>query len=130
MLLTQYNFAEAANQPKETWAGNTFAALNRLKSGKFGDDLPSVLKGMSSAIQNNSKQWQIATGQIPRNEYEQKRFKQILQQQYAIMNGSIENPIGDAMHFENVKSFGLPKWAKGAKKVATLGDHVYFSGVK
>lgn len=33
-------------------------------------------------------------------------------------------------HWENVKDFGMPKWAKRMKVTATIGDHVFFRGAK
>ena len=32
-------------------------------------------------------------------------------------------------HYENVRAFGLPKWANGMKRVATIKDHVFFKEV-
>ena len=31
-----------------------------------------------------------------------------------------------ATHFENIKAFGQPKWAKNMKQTATIGNHVFF----
>ena len=31
-----------------------------------------------------------------------------------------------ATHFENVEAFGMPKWAKGMKRVVKLGSHTFF----
>lgn len=31
-----------------------------------------------------------------------------------------------ATHYENVRAFGVPKWAKGLKPVATVGEHVFW----
>lgn len=125
-MLTQYNFAEAGNQKSDVWAANTYVALNRLKSGKYGSTLSEVLQGMSSAIKTNSKQWQLATGQKKMNEYEQNVMKKILATNSAVLRGTIENNIGKSTHFENVEKFGMPKWAKKMKKVAKVGAHTYF----
>ena len=32
-----------------------------------------------------------------------------------------------ADHFENIKAFGTPKWARGVKPVATLGDLTFYN---
>ena len=34
-----------------------------------------------------------------------------------------------ATHWENVKAFGRPKWAKKMKKTAVIGDHVFYAEV-
>lgn len=31
-----------------------------------------------------------------------------------------------ATHYENVRAFGVPKWARGLKPVATVGEHVFW----
>jgi len=125
-ILTQYNFAESGNQKPEVWVANAYAAINRLKSGKYGSTLPEVIQGMSSAVKTNSKQWQLATGQKPMNKYEENVMKKIMSTTSAVLRGTIENPIGDATHFENVQKYGVPKWAKKMKKVGKVGEHTYY----
>lgn len=34
--------------------------------------------------------------------------------------------VNGATHYENVKAFGVPKWARGLKPVATIGEHVFW----
>uniref|UniRef100_A0A6M3LN21 Putative cell wall hydrolase n=1 Tax=viral metagenome TaxID=1070528 RepID=A0A6M3LN21_9ZZZZ len=124
-LLSKFNFAESGSE-KQAWVANTYVAFNRLNSGRYGDTLPEVLQGMSSAIKTNSKQWQLATGQQKRNEYEDNVMKEIIQTQYLIKTGKIENPIGNATHFENIEKFGVPYWAKKMKKIGKVGKHTYY----
>ena len=33
---------------------------------------------------------------------------------------------GGANHWENIKAFGLPRWAKGARITVTIGRHTFF----
>lgn len=37
---------------------------------------------------------------------------------------------GGATHWENVRAFGWPDWAKGARVTLRLGQHVFFKGVR
>jgi spore germination cell wall hydrolase CwlJ-like protein len=125
-LLVKYNYAESANQDAQTWEANTYVALNRLNSGRFGDNLTKVVRRMSSAIRNNSKQWRIANNVIKRNSYEQKVYEKIEQTVRDVLSGKIQNNIGNATHFENVEAFGKPYWAKDMVVVATVGKHTYY----
>ncbi len=125
-LLSKYNFAESGNDPK-AWVANAYTALNRLESGKFGDTLPEVIQGMSTAVRKNSKQWQLATGQKKMNEYEQNVMKEIIQQMYLVKTGKVERPFSNKVYnFEAVEKYGMPKWAKTMKKVGKHGQHTYF----
>lgn len=36
------------------------------------------------------------------------------------------NITAGADHFENVKAFGVPKWARGHKPVAVIGSHTFW----
>lgn len=126
-MLVAYNYAEAANQPPEVWVANTYAALNRLKAGKYGKSLEDVLSKMSSAIRNNSPQWQLATGQKKRNAYENQVYNKIGETVDDVVSGRAENPIGKAAYFENIEKFGIPSWAKKMKQTAKVGAHTYFS---
>lgn len=125
-LLVRYSFAEAANQNSTVWAAGVYVALNRLKSGQYGKTLNEVVNGMSSAIRNNSDQWKKANKVSSMNAYEKKVYNQIVQTVTDVMNGKVKNPIGKATHFENVKAFGKPDWAKNMVEVATIGAHTYF----
>jgi len=42
-----------------------------------------------------------------------------------ILQGELEDPTGEATHFENIKAFGTPYWAKG-KRGSEIGDLVFF----
>lgn len=126
-LLDKYNFAEAGNQKPQVWAANAQAVENRLKSGKYGSTVTEVIQGMSSAIRTNSKQWQIASGQKSMNDFEKNVMKKITATDSAFVRGNLPNEIGGATHFENIKKFGIPKWAKGMIKTATIGEHTYYA---
>jgi len=131
-LLTNYNYAEAANQFEDVWVADTFVVLNRLNNstGKFGRSLEEVVRKMSSAMKSESPQWMKAVDGSLRNDYENKVYDKIKQIVQEVLAGERENPIGNATHFENVKEFGDPYWAKGAKVVTKIGDHTYYEGVK
>ena len=139
MLLTQYNYAESGNQDAEVWAANSQAMLNRLKAAQAspqkakeygGVTLSEIINKASSAIRTNSPQWQLATGQKERNEYEENVFRKILANQSALLKGNYSVDIGDATHFENIKAFGRPKWAKKMYKIKKVGEHTYYSYTK
>ena len=129
-LLTKYNFAEGANQSEDVWIADTYAVLNRMKTGKYGSTISAVVRNMSSAIDTNSAQWQKANNPALRNEYENQVFNSIHLAVERALSGEAPNPIGNATHFENVGAFGEPTWAAGATVVATIGDHTYYEGVQ
>ncbi len=127
LLLARYNFAEAANQESDCWVANTYVAFNRLNSVKYGDNIEEVITNMSSAIRNNSNQWQLATGQKNMNAYEKRVFNKIKNTMRSILRQEIKNPVGLATHFENVEAFGLPWWAREMVVTAKIGCHTYFA---
>ena len=118
-------FAEDAAGGPEAWAAVGHVALNRLKTGKFGKSLKGVVTNMSSAIKTKSPQWLKASkGEF--NDYEQRVFNKIRQVAEGLVGGQIPDSVGGATHFENLRRFPLPYWAKDMDAVSRVGDHTYF----
>jgi len=40
--------------------------------------------------------------------------------------GTLRDITGGALHFENIKTFGVPAWAKSKKVLAVVGSHTFF----
>lgn len=127
---TKYVFADNAVGGKDSWVADMDAAFNRLDAGKYGKTIKDVITGMSSAIRTNSKQWQIANSPDTMSNYERavySRIKEVLKPRFS---PDRKDTIGGAMHFENIKQYGMPSWAKGATATRTIpGGHTYFKGV-
>jgi len=110
-LLAKMMFAENAPGGPEAWANMGNVALNRLKSGKYGKTLKSVIMGMSSAIKTKSKQWEKAN-KAEFNDYEQRAFNKMAEVADKLVGGQIEDTVKGATHFENLNRYPLPYWAK------------------
>ena len=115
--LTKMIFAENAPGGPEAWVNIGNAALNRLRSGKFGKSLKSVINGMSAAISTKSPQWQKALkGEF--NDYERRVYNKIKQVADGLVGGKIPDTVKGATHFENLNAYPMPYWAKGMDAVA------------
>ena len=124
-LMTKYIFAEDAGGGPEAWSAVGNVALNRLKSGKFGNSLEGVIKKMSAAIQTKSPQWQKADkGEL--NDFERRVFEKIKQVAEGLVSGQLPDNTKGATHFENLNAFPRPYWAKGMDAVSRVGQHTYF----
>ncbi|KXH72796.1 MAG: hypothetical protein AM326_10950 [Candidatus Thorarchaeota archaeon SMTZ-45] len=124
-LMAKMIFAEDAGGGPQAWIAVGNAALNRLKSGRYGKSLSQVIKGMSSAIQTKSPQWQKADN-LEFNDFEQRVFNKIKDVTDGLVSGKIPDTIKGATHFENLNRFPLPYWAKDMDAVARVGRHTYF----
>lgn len=116
-LLAKMIFAENAPGGPEAWAGIGNVALNRLKSGRFGKTLKSVIMGMSSAVKTKSKQWEKAN-KAEFNEYEQRIFNKIAEMTDGLVGGKVPDNVKGATHFENLNKYPMPYWAKDMDAVA------------
>jgi spore germination cell wall hydrolase CwlJ-like protein len=124
-LLAKMIFAENAPGGPEAWAGIGNVALNRLKSGRFGKSLKAVINGMSSAIKTKSKQWEKASN-AKFNDYEQRVFNKIAEITDGLVGGKIPDSVNGATHFENLRRYPLPYWAKDMDAVKRIGGDTYF----
>jgi hypothetical protein len=126
--LAKVIFAEDAAGGPSAWKGVGNVALNRLKKGRYGKDLRSVLSRMSAAVQTKSPQWQKAnSGKL--NPFEQLVFNRIKDIARGVLSeGNVDNTKG-AVLFENIDKFGFPKtWDKSKVQAVTkIGRHTYFT---
>lgn len=125
LLMAKYLFAENAGGGPEAWLADGSVALNRMKSGKYGKTLTQVIKGMSSAIQTKSPQWQKAD-KLEFNEFESRVFNKIKDVADGLVGGKIPDTVKGATHFENLNRYPMPYWAKEMDAVARQGQHTYF----
>ena len=116
-LMAKFLFAENAPGGPEAWMNMGSAAMNRLRSGKFGKNLSQVLKGMSSAIQTKSPQWQKAD-KLEFDDYESRVFGKIQDVAEGLVGGKIPDTVKGAMHFENLNRYPKPWWSKDMNAVA------------
>ena len=125
LYLQKYFYAEDAGGGPESWLAMGNAATNRLKSGKYGKTLQQVIKGMSSAIQTKSPQWQKAD-KLEFNDFEFRAFNKMKPIAEGIVGGQAPDTIKGATHFENLNKFPMPYWAKEMDAVSRVGQHTYF----
>ncbi len=123
--LAQMIFAEDAAGGPEAWAAVGNVALNRLKTGRFGNSLKSVISGMSAAIKTKSPQWQKAS-KAEFNDMEQRVFNKITQVTDALVGGQVKDSVNGATHFEHLRRYPLSYWAKDMDAVGRVGEHTYF----
>ena len=128
---TKYVFAENAVGGKDAWIADMDAAFNRLNTGKYGKNIKDVINRMSSAIRTNSVQWQLANSPEQMNKFEQGVYAKIKETLRPRFSSDRVDTIGGATHYENIKRYGMPSWAKkGAKATRTIPNgHTYFKGV-
>ncbi len=120
LLMAKYLFAENAPGGPQAWMNMGSAAMNRVKAGKYGKNLSSVIKGMSSAIQTKSKQWQKAD-KMEFTDYESRIFNKIKDVADGIVGGKVPDTVKGATHFENLNRYPMPYWAKEMDAVARDG---------
>ena len=125
--LAKVIFAEDAAGGPSAWKGVGNVALNRLRSGRYGKDLRTVLNKMSSAVQTKSPQWKkVNSGKL--NPIEQFALDRIRDTARGVLSeGNMDNTKG-AVLFENIDRIGFPKtWDKSKVQAVTkIGRHTYF----
>lgn len=125
-LLIRTVIGEAAGQPLPGQAAVAHVALNRLNSGRWGDNMQKVLfapkqfepwdtrRGELMAIDPNSPKYQSVAGVVDQ-----------------VLGGQMADPTGGATHFlnENIvrqrRGGSLPNWASGQGQ--RIGDHTFYS---
>lgn len=125
-LIVRTIIGEAGNQPDEGQAAVAHVILNRLNSGKYGNNAAGVVLAPRQFETWDVRPQELAT--IPRT-------SKIYQKVGAIVdgaaNGEIEDPTGGATHFlqeETVRDRrggSLPNWAQG--KGLKIGAHTFFN---
>ncbi len=125
LYLQKYMFAEDVRGGPESWLAMGNIVMNRLKSGKFGKDIQSVVKKASSAVATNSPEWQKAD-KLNFTEEESKIFNQIQAIAEGIVGGQAPDNTKGATHFENLEAFPMPWWAKNMDAVTKVGKQTYF----
>ena len=126
-LLAKVFFAEDAMGGPEAWMGIGNVAINRLRDGRYGKDLKTVLNKMSAAIRTKSPQWQkVDKGEL--NPFENMAFKRMKQTALQVLSEQNKDNTGGATLFENIERFGFPKTWDRSKVEPTrrIGRHTYF----
>jgi len=126
-LLAKVFFAEDAMGGTEAWMGIGNVAINRLRDGRYGKDLKTVLNKMSSAISTNSPQWQkVNSGEM--NPFENMALKRMKEAAAQVLSEDNQDNTNGATLFENIDKFGFPKtWDKSkVEAVKKIGRHTYF----
>lgn len=125
-LVVRTVLGEAADQPPEGQAAVAHVIMNRLKSGKFGDNLKRVI------LQPNAfEPWSTRAGElvsIPRNGEPYQAVAQLVD---AVEKGDVPDPTKGATYFMNediVKKRNAGRvpqaWAQGPG--LKIGDHTFF----
>ncbi len=127
LYLAKMLFAENAGGGPEAWIADGSAAMNRLRSGKYGKNLTQVIKGLSAAVQTKSPQWQKAD-KLEFNDFESRVFNKIKDVADGLVGGKIPDTVKGATHFENLNRYPMPWWTKDMQAVARTGAHTYFKG--
>ena len=47
-----------------------------------------------------------------------------------VKQNKLVNPVPDCTHFENIRAFGVPSWAKEMIEVKTIGNHTFYKPKK
>lgn len=120
-------FAEVGGAPPEEVSAVAGAFFRQLENGK---PYESMLNS-SSAYKGKSKQYKLAS-QGAMNSYEQKIYNRntalILDEMFS-SNGGYKTP-PPWTHFENVKAFGEPYWAKDFPTSVDIGRQRFYSKEK
>jgi hypothetical protein len=95
-LLIRTVIGEAANEPEEGQAAVAHVALTRLNSGRFGDDIPSVLFAPRQFEPWNTRRQELLS--ISPNSPAYQRAAQIVD---GVLSGNIPDPTQGATHFQN-----------------------------
>jgi spore germination cell wall hydrolase CwlJ-like protein len=94
-------------------------ALNRLRAGRWGKDLTSVLLAPKQFSAWNDP---VATfGKGP----DAKAFRAIQALARRLLRGEVPDPTGGATHYYNPMVVE-PPWAQQLKPVGTIGRHVFY----
>ena len=123
---------EAANQPDEGLAAVGHVILNRLKGGRYGDDIRSVVTAKSQF-----EPWGSAEGRARMMGYAQDgpEYQRAARIADGVLSGQIADMTGGADHFLNAdivrqrRGGSLPKWANDKWDTRqVIGDHTFLGG--
>jgi N-acetylmuramoyl-L-alanine amidase len=128
-------YAEAGNQGASGLAGVVFTVLNRVASGRFGDNVQSVIEapGQFAAVTQAGGRWRDLTPLTP---LQSASFKTILD---LTIEGRLPDPTKGATFFQNPKivasheaeglvSPGLTNFGASAP-IAVIKDHAFYDHV-
>jgi spore germination cell wall hydrolase CwlJ-like protein len=119
----------AATKDPEDAKGVANVIVNRMKRpNRFGTTLQDVVFAPSQFSEVNSPEFEKAANLQFKNKDEENIFKQFLSISSSARNGTLEDNVGGADHYVNLK-LAKPNWAKVYPKTGQIGSHSYFKEV-
>ena len=125
---------EAARQPEQGQAAVAHVVLNRLKGGRYGNNIRSVVTARSQFEPWNDP---VARKRMLSYTPDDPRYQQAARVVDGVLSGEVADPTGGADHFLNEKvvrgrrNGSLPSWANemwGTRQ--KIGDHTFLGGVQ
>ena len=124
--LTRTIAFEASGEPEEGKAAVAHVILNRMRSGKWGDNIKDVV----------TRRWQFEPWTTRRTEMERlspddPRYQDAARIAEAVLTGQMPDPTAGATHFLNPtivrqrRGGSLPSWARGEGQ--PIGRHTFYS---
>jgi Cell Wall Hydrolase len=124
--LTRTIAFEASGEPEEGKAAVAHVILNRMRSGKWGDNIKDVV----------TRRWQFEPWTTRRTEMEKlspddPRYQDAARIAEAVLTGQMPDPTAGATHFLNPtivrqrRGGSLPSWARGEGQ--PIGRHTFYS---
>ena len=124
--LTRTIAFEASGEPDEGKAAVAHVILNRMRSGKWGDNIKDVV----------TRRWQFEPWTTRRREMEKlspddPRYQDAARIAEAVLTGQMPDPTAGATHFLNPtivrqrRGGSLPSWARGEGQ--PIGRHTFYS---
>lgn len=83
---------------------------------------PGSVKGV---IEQDNQFSYKTDGQMKKGFAEKEQYDRILVIAGKVVSGAIHSPVGEATHYHTT-SIKVPKWARKKRKVATIGEHVFY----
>jgi len=125
-MIARTVIGEAGNQPPIGQAAVAHVILNRMNSGKWGNDAASVVLAPKQFEAWSDHPDQLRS--IPQNSAQYQRALEIARQ---AASGQTEDPTGGAMNFANVDTVqrrgnqSAMGWINGMTNVTKIGDHTF-----
>lgn len=110
---------EAMGEPVEGAVAIAYVILERVEQRKWGDTIPAVLAAKRRGICQFSYKCKL-----PKAKPTQEDWTRGYTIAYNVLQGEIENPIGDADHFHTTAV--NPVWDNNMEYVATIGKHEFY----
>lgn len=118
--LTKNAYFESRGEPEKGQIAVIYTTLNRAKSGKFPNDLCSVV------YQRKQFSW---TSNRNRSIKEKDTYAEIKQTVKEVLNGEHRDPTQGGTYF-HANSIRKPSWAKGMSCTAKIGGHSFYKSHK